>query len=82
VYIDPVQRRAQWKLIAVGVRRKLNNGWSATKPARRRSTETAKKLKKHINRQKKYSKTPKQKQGWRRWGMRRRDEGIGSRDIK
>jgi hypothetical protein len=52
MYVDPVQRRARWKLVAVGARKKLNNGWRAAKLARRRSAETAKKLKKHRNRQK------------------------------
>jgi hypothetical protein len=47
VYIDPVQRRARWKLIAVGVRKKPINGRRATNLARRKSAETAKKLKKH-----------------------------------
>jgi hypothetical protein len=46
VYVDPVQRRARWKLVAVGARKKLNNGRRAAKLARRRSAETAKKLKK------------------------------------
>jgi hypothetical protein len=45
VYVDPVQRRAQWKLVAVGTRKKLSNGRRAAKPTRRRSTKTAKKLK-------------------------------------
>jgi hypothetical protein len=52
VYVDLVQRRARWKLVAVGVRKKLNNGRRAAKLARRRSAKTAKKLKKHRNRQK------------------------------
>jgi Cdc6-like AAA superfamily ATPase len=52
VYVDPVQRRARWKLVAVGARKKLNNGRRAAKLAQRRSAETAKKLKKHRNRQK------------------------------
>jgi hypothetical protein len=52
VYVDPVQRRARWKLVAVGVQKKLRNGRRAAKPALRRSAETAKKLKKHKNRQK------------------------------
>jgi Flp pilus assembly protein TadG len=52
VYVDPVQRRARWKLVAVGARKKLNNGRRAAKLARRRSAETAKKLKKHRNKQK------------------------------
>jgi hypothetical protein len=43
VYVDPVQRRARWKLVAVGARKKLNNGRRAAKLAWRRSTETAKK---------------------------------------
>jgi hypothetical protein len=52
MYVDPVQRRARCKLIVVGARKKLSNGRKAAKPARRRSAETVKKLKKHINRQK------------------------------
>jgi hypothetical protein len=52
VYVDPVQRRARWKLVAVGVRKKLSNGRRAAKLVRRRSVETVKKLKKHRNRQK------------------------------
>jgi hypothetical protein len=36
----------------------------------------------HKQIEKKYSKTPKQKPGWRRQGMRRRDGGTGSRDVK
>jgi hypothetical protein len=52
VYVDPVQRRARWKLVVVGVQKKLRNGRRAAKPARRRSAETAKKLKKRKNRQK------------------------------
>jgi hypothetical protein len=52
VYVDPVQRRARWKLVAVGAQKKLSNERRTTKPARRRSAETAKKLKKHKNRQK------------------------------
>jgi hypothetical protein len=43
VYVDLVQRRARWKLVAVGARKKLSNGRRAAKPARRRSAETAKK---------------------------------------
>jgi hypothetical protein len=42
VYADPVQRRARWKLVAVGSQKKLGNGRRATKLAQRRSTETAK----------------------------------------
>jgi hypothetical protein len=49
VYVDPVQKRARWKLVAVGARKKLNNGWRAAKLTRRRSAKTAKK---HKNRQK------------------------------
>jgi hypothetical protein len=46
VYVDPIQRRARWKLVEVGARKKLSNGRRAVKLARRRSVETAKKLKK------------------------------------
>jgi hypothetical protein len=56
------------------------------KRARRRSAETKKKNSKNTKTDRKViqqnTKTPKQKPGWRRWGMRKRDEGIGSRDIK
>jgi hypothetical protein len=52
VYVDPVQRRARWKLVVVGVQKKLRNGRRAAKLTQRRSAETAKKLKKHKNRQK------------------------------
>jgi hypothetical protein len=52
VYVDPVQRRVRWKLVEVGARKKLSNGWRTVKPERRRSAETTKKLKKHRNRQK------------------------------
>jgi hypothetical protein len=45
VYVDPVQRRARWKLVAVGVQKKLSNGRRVAKLARRRSAETVKKLK-------------------------------------
>ena len=40
VYIDPVQRRARWKLVVVRVRKKPSSGWRAAKLAWRRSTET------------------------------------------
>jgi hypothetical protein len=43
VYVDPVQRRARWKLVVVGARKKLSNGWRAAKLARKRSAETIKK---------------------------------------
>jgi hypothetical protein len=43
VYVDPVQRRARWKLVVVGARKKLNNGRRAAKLTRRRSKKTAKK---------------------------------------
>jgi hypothetical protein len=45
-YVDPIQRRGRWKLVAVGVRKKLNNGRRVAKLARRRSAETAKKTQK------------------------------------
>jgi hypothetical protein len=79
VYVDPIQRRARWKLVEVGARKKLSNGRRAAKLARRRSVETAKKLKKQI---KVIQQNTKQKPGWRRQEMRKRDGGIGSRDIK
>jgi hypothetical protein len=83
VYVDPVQRRAQWKLVAVGARKKINNGRRAAKLARRRSAETAKKLKKNTEIDRKViQQNTKQKLEWRRRGMRKRDGGIGSRDIK
>jgi hypothetical protein len=46
VYADPVQRRALWKLVVVGARKKPSNGRKAVKPVQRRSAETAKKKKK------------------------------------
>jgi hypothetical protein len=52
MYVDPVQRRVRWKLVAVGARKKLSNGRRAAKLVRRRLAETAKKIKKHRNRQK------------------------------
>jgi hypothetical protein len=83
VYVDPVQRRARWKLVAVGARKKLNNGRRAAKLTRRRSAETAKKLKKNTETDRKViQQNTKQKLEWRRRGMRKRDEGTGSRDIK
>jgi hypothetical protein len=83
VYVDPVQRRARWKLVAVGARKKLNNGQRAVKLAQRRSAETAKKLKKNTETDRKViQQNTKQKLEWRRRGMRKRDGGTGSRDIK
>jgi hypothetical protein len=57
--------------------------WRAAKLVRRRSAETTKKLKKHINKQK--SNTAKHQNKNRDEGgeeMRKRDGGTGSRDIK
>jgi hypothetical protein len=82
VYVDPVQRRARWKLVAVGARKKLNNGRRAAKLARRRSAETAKKLKKTQTDRKVIQQNTKQKLEWRRQGMRKMDGGTGSKDIK
>jgi hypothetical protein len=82
VYVDPVQRRAQWKLVAVRARKKLSNGQRATKPARRRLAETAKKLKNTKIDKKKYTKTLKQKPKWGRRGMRRRDWGTGALGLR
>jgi hypothetical protein len=75
VYVDPVQRRAQWKLIAVGVQKKLRNGWRAAKPAQRRSAETAKKLKKHRNRQKSNTAKHQNKIGMEKAGDEEKEQG-------
>jgi hypothetical protein len=66
------------------VRKKLNNGRRAAKLARRRSAETAKKLKKKNTEadRKVIQQNTKQKLEWRRQGVRKRDGGTGSRDIK
>jgi hypothetical protein len=60
MYVDPVQRRARWKLVAMGARKKPSNGRRAAKSVWRRSVKTTKK---HRNKQK--SNTAKhQKQNW------------------
>jgi hypothetical protein len=83
VYVDPVQRRARWKLVAVGARKKLNNGRRAAKLVQRRSAETAKKNSKNTETDiKVIQQNTKQKLEWRRRGMRKKDGGTGSRDIK
>jgi hypothetical protein len=75
VYVDPVQRRARWKLVAVGVQKKLKNGRRATKPTWRRSAETAKKLKKHINRQKSNIAKHQNKNGMEKAGDEEKEQG-------
>jgi hypothetical protein len=52
VYVDLIQRKARWKLVTVGERKKPSNGWRAAKLMQRRSAKTAKKPKKHRNRHK------------------------------
>jgi hypothetical protein len=75
VYVDPVQRRARWKLVAVGARKKLSNGPRATKLAQRRSAKIAKKLKKHRNRQKKIQQNTKTKTGMEEAGDEEKGRG-------
>jgi hypothetical protein len=75
VYVDLVQRRARWKLVAVGARKKLSNGRRAMKPTRRRSAEIAKKLKKHRKRQKKIQQNTKTKTGMEEAGDEEKGRG-------
>jgi hypothetical protein len=83
VYVDPVQRRARWKLVVVGARKKLNNGRRAAKLERRRSAKTAKKTQKNTEIDRKViQQNTKQKLEWRRRGIRKRDGGTKSMDIK
>jgi hypothetical protein len=75
VYVDPVQRRARWKLVTVGVQKKLMNGRRAAKPARRRTAKTVKKLKKHRNRQKSNIAKHKNKIGMEKAGDEKKERG-------
>jgi hypothetical protein len=75
VYVDPIQRIARWKLVAMRARKKLSNGQRAMKPARKRSAETVKKLKKHRNKQKKIQQNTKTKTGMKEAGDEEKGRG-------